>query len=447
MQAPQPIMTFPQPPAAAQPVIPSMPPPNVVPAGYGAGQIYAQPAGAMPQPVVPNIAAAQNNAPVIPQMPRQQQGAMSMPEPVVDSDPPRSRSRLGPGQYGPYDNRRRTPSPGPGQYGSYDNRRRSTSPGPGQYGRYDSRRRRSPSPEYHDPPPSHNPLPRPPRDLFESTPYIRLLDELRRPIDNETLKRNLAVKTVQTQAINVPFFPSGGSGARRERRHRKGLFSVFGRRHRDDDQDQDLVSPMSAQVFYPTAPTQPMYSAAPQMTQVDSGGRFPSATMPVPSRGPTPVPVREHTPAPPAVRVHRRNEFSGLIPSSEHIVRWNHKSYPTAFHLHEALKFMEHSPEVAEEIRHCPTVEEARDVAIANQHLIPDDWEHEALHMMDEVIYAKLLQHPHLRAMLLDTGLADIFFADTDMFWGEGLQHNGVNNLGQSLMRVRDRFRVEGMHT
>lgn len=66
---------------------------------------------------------------------------------------------------------------------------------------------------------------------------------------------------------------------------------------------------------------------------------------------------------------------------------------------------------------------------------------------MDEVIYEKLLQHPHLRAMLLDTGLAEILFADADLFWGEGAVGDGANELGQSLMRVRDRFRAEDIHT
>ena len=349
MQAAQPVMGFPPPPVVAQPIIPNVPPPNVVPPpGFVAGQAYAQPgAGAtMPQPVVPNVAAAQNNAaPVIPQMP-QQQGTMAMPEPVVEPDPPRSRSRLGPGQYGPYDSRRR-----------------------------------SPSPPYRDPRPSHNPLPRPPRDIFESTPYVRLLDELRRPIDSDTLKRNLSVKTMQTQAVNVPFFPSAGSGTRRERKHRRGLFGVFGRKHRDDDDDQDLVSPVSAQVFYPAVPVQQPYVATPQMMQVDPGGGVPPAAMPVPSRGPTPIPVREPTPVPP-VRVHRQNELAGLIPSSPHSVHWNHKQYPTASHLHEALKFMGHRPDIAEAIRHCPTVDEARGISIANQHLIRDDWENETLKMV-----------------------------------------------------------------
>lgn len=65
---------------------------------------------------------------------------------------------------------------------------------------------------------------------------------------------------------------------------------------------------------------------------------------------------------------------------------------------------------------------------------------------MDDVIYEKLLQHPGLRAMLLDTGLADIIFSDADIYWGEGPLGNGANQLGQSLMRVRDRLRAEGIH-
>ena len=67
--------------------------------------------------------------------------------------------------------------------------------------------------------------------------------------------------------------------------------------------------------------------------------------------------MREPTPVPP-VRVHRQNELAGLIPSSPHSVHWNHKQYPTASHLHEALKFMGHRPDIAEAIRHCPTVDE-----------------------------------------------------------------------------------------
>ncbi|KAH9833802.1 uncharacterized protein C8Q71DRAFT_725553 [Rhodofomes roseus] len=416
MQAPPPPVSFPQPPPAAQPVIPNVPPPNFVPnaqTSMAGGQAYAQQgaSASMPQPVVPNI-AQNNGAPVIPQM-LQQQAAMHMPEPMVDPDPPRSRSRLGPGQYGPYDDRRR----------------------------------RTPSPHYRSRSLSQNPLPRPPRDIFDSTPYIRLLDELRRPIDNDTLKRNLTVKTMQTQAVNMPMmgpaFPSGSGSRRHERKHRKGLFNVFGRRNRNED-DEDIVSPMQAQpMFYPTMPAQQPY-AAPQMTQVDPGVGAPPAMMYAPSREPTPIPMREPTPVP-RVTVNRQNEFASLIPSSPVRVHYHHKSYPTAFHLHEALKFMEHMPEIAERIRTCRTVNEAREISITNDDYVRNDWEHVLYDMMDEVIYQKLLQHEHLRALLLETGLADIVFSDTDEFWGEGPVGRGLNELGRSLMRVRDRFREEGL--
>ncbi|KAH9927312.1 uncharacterized protein B0H18DRAFT_293928 [Fomitopsis serialis] len=419
MQAPPPPGSFPQPPSAAQPVIPHYPPPNVVPPApntMGGGQAYAQQgvSYSMPQPVVPNIAPAQNNnAPVIPQMP-QQQPAMSMPEPMVEPDPPRSRSRMD----------------------------------PGRYGSYDPPRRRTPSPPYRPRSPSRNPLPRPPRDIFDSTPYMRLLDELRHPIDSDTLKRNLTVKSMQTQAVNVPvmgpMFPSGsGSGSRRhERRHRKGLFNVFGRRRRDED-DQDIISPVQAQTaFYPAVPAQQPYNP-PQMMQVDPGGGVPPASVFVPSREPTPMPARQSTPAQ-RVAVNRQNEFADLIPSAPVPVHYDHKTYPTALHLHEAMKFMDDRPDIAESIRRCQSVEEVRGVSYTNNHHVRDDWEDIIFEMMDEVIYHKLVEHNHLRSLLLNTGMADIVFSETDELWGEGALGRGANELGRSLMRVRDRLRSEG---
>jgi predicted NAD-dependent protein-ADP-ribosyltransferase YbiA (DUF1768 family) len=63
---------------------------------------------------------------------------------------------------------------------------------------------------------------------------------------------------------------------------------------------------------------------------------------------------------------------------------------------------------------------------------------------MDEVLYLKFRQHGELRTLLLNTLPADLVYVESgDPFWGDG-GDNGMNELGKSLMRVRERIRIEG---
>ncbi|OBZ70318.1 hypothetical protein A0H81_09601 [Grifola frondosa] len=72
---------------------------------------------------------------------------------------------------------------------------------PGQYGPSDPprvrRRRRAASP-----PRPPNPLPHPPRNLFQGSPYLTVLQALHRPIDDNVLKASItsipAIHTVHT---------------------------------------------------------------------------------------------------------------------------------------------------------------------------------------------------------------------------------------------------------
>jgi predicted NAD-dependent protein-ADP-ribosyltransferase YbiA (DUF1768 family) len=65
---------------------------------------------------------------------------------------------------------------------------------------------------------------------------------------------------------------------------------------------------------------------------------------------------------------------------------------------------------------------------------------------MTEVLMLKFRQHPDLRAMLLDTGLADLIYDELqDHYWGNGPDGRGLNKLGQILQFVRGRLREEGM--
>lgn len=60
------------------------------------------------------------------------------------------------------------------------------------------------------------------------------------------------------------------------------------------------------------------------------------------------------------------------------------------------------------------------------------------------MLYLKFKQHPNLRHLLLNTGIADFVYADPNEYWGEGPDGEGENKLGEALVRVRDRLRLEG---
>jgi predicted NAD-dependent protein-ADP-ribosyltransferase YbiA (DUF1768 family) len=62
---------------------------------------------------------------------------------------------------------------------------------------------------------------------------------------------------------------------------------------------------------------------------------------------------------------------------------------------------------------------------------------------MDDVLYHKFRQHGDLRALLFSTYPAELAFVEPrDQFWGDG-EGASLNELGKSLMRVRERLRVE----
>ncbi|KAJ7880264.1 hypothetical protein B0H14DRAFT_2231165, partial [Mycena olivaceomarginata] len=129
---------------------------------------------------------------------------------------------------------------------------------------------------------------------------------------------------------------------------------------------------------------------------------------------------------------------------SHHPIMYNDVRYPTAMHLHEALKYLPTNPAFAEHIRRCPDVGQVHALSMQLESQAPNsvrsDWLAVYLQSMEEVLLHKFRQHADLLALLLGTGDAPLIYADpVDTYWGEG----GHNHLGKILERVRAELRRE----
>ena len=60
---------------------------------------------------------------------------------------------------------------------------------------------------------------------------------------------------------------------------------------------------------------------------------------------------------PPILKFNEYGDFAALLNMSPHPVVYRDVAYPTALHLFEARKFLDHRPDLAERIRQCQRVE------------------------------------------------------------------------------------------
>ena len=79
------------------------------------------------------------------------------------------------------------------------------------------------------------------------------------------------------------------------------------------------------------------------------------------------------------VRFNGYGEHSGLLYHSPHRVMYQDELYPTALHLFEALKFLEHRPDLADRIRLCEHVEDVTAISASFADYTRRDWGNVAL--------------------------------------------------------------------
>ncbi|EGN91902.1 hypothetical protein SERLA73DRAFT_191872 [Serpula lacrymans var. lacrymans S7.3] len=138
-----------------------------------------------------------------------------------------------------------------------------------------------------------------------------------------------------------------------------------------------------------------------------------------------------------------KDPYYGFTNFSPDPVEYKGRRYPTSEHLFQALKFMEHRPELAEHIRTCST--RPRVVFDETHRFNPEvrpDWLKIRVQMMDLAIFHKFTQNTHLKKQLLSTGDAELVEdSPKDSFWGVGPDGKGENQLGKALERLRANLR------
>ncbi len=129
---------------------------------------------------------------------------------------------------------------------------------------------------------------------------------------------------------------------------------------------------------------------------------------------------------------------------SAHEVVWRDIVYKTAEHAYQASKFR--WPVFGFWIADTASPEAAKDKMRTLKEQYPDcirpDWKKVKLQLMEEILRAKLAQHPHIEAFLLSSGACLLIENNpSDSFWGRGRDGTGANHLGKLWMKLRVELR------
>lgn len=141
--------------------------------------------------------------------------------------------------------------------------------------------------------------------------------------------------------------------------------------------------------------------------------------------------------------------FFWLNNASPHPIVVDGIRYPTAEHLFQAQKFIDHRPDIANKIRKTSNPVDAVHIARMYAKEVRSDWIKGGVNVatMRMVLLTKFMQYSDLRLALLETGDAEIVHASpNDAFWGSAACANtvgrGRNVLGRTIMQTRELLRV-----
>jgi ribA/ribD-fused uncharacterized protein len=131
-------------------------------------------------------------------------------------------------------------------------------------------------------------------------------------------------------------------------------------------------------------------------------------------------------------------EFYVFNNFSAHAIEFRGRVYPTCEHAYQAAKCTD--PEGQEAIRHARSPLEAKRLANVTYKAARDpDWGNKKVAVVEEILRAKLAQHPEAQDALRASADEEIVEdSPTDYFWGTGADGSGQNVLGKLWMKIRD---------
>ncbi len=123
--------------------------------------------------------------------------------------------------------------------------------------------------------------------------------------------------------------------------------------------------------------------------------------------------------------------------SSYEVDIWGRK-FKTSEHAYQYKKF-EHDEEVREKIFSSSSAYDSKILSQEFKDRQALDWESKRVDVMEEIVRAKLAQHPHILKKLKETGDKEIIEnSPDDYFWGWGADHSGQNIHGKIWMKLRE---------
>eukprot|EP01115_Flamella_aegyptia_P013859 TRINITY_DN75_c0_g1_i2.p1 TRINITY_DN75_c0_g1~~TRINITY_DN75_c0_g1_i2.p1 ORF type:complete len:210 (-),score=31.74 TRINITY_DN75_c0_g1_i2:58-687(-) len=126
---------------------------------------------------------------------------------------------------------------------------------------------------------------------------------------------------------------------------------------------------------------------------------------------------------------------------SRHPIEYDGKIWPTTEHYFQAQKFPS-DPDLMEKVRMAHNSMEA--AAIGRNRSLPrrNDWDSIKDEIMYKIVLAKFEQHKDIQEVLLSTGnMKLVEHTHLDNYWADGGDGTGRNQLGVTLMRVRETIR------